>query len=464
MDDDDPKTSSVSNPAEAGGSDHERLAPANGRRRRGVIVLLVLATLIAGGLVAHQLDQPSVFAGPNSVVQRFAHRLGIGGTEKDTDADGLTDAQESNGWKTQTGRVFRTNPKKPDSDGDGLSDGVEAGELLTTAKFGRVHAGVSNPTNPDSDADGVGDTDEYLLDLNPLQRDTDDDGAADATELDCGSDPTLANPDGDGYGDATECARGSDPLAYDLDRAEAIAAFLGGATFGDWKWGATHTAHLNAAQLQAPEYLAGQVASDLMDVGAARELVTSIGEGDILDAVVNAIGLVPIAGGTAVAAKTVTTFARRGDRAQAAAAALTEHMSWPASLKKRILKRIFTGAAATLPKELLGGERTYVVYAGRTPTGAGSYVGITNNLAQRTAQHASAGREFIPEAIKGASGLTRGEARAVEEACIVKGGFRAAGGSLENSIHSMSPKQPYYEPAVTAGEALLKKGGGRCPV
>jgi len=55
----------------------------------------------------------------------------------DSDADGLSNAQELN--------VYQTNPAQPDSDGDGLSDGDEIG----------IH--FTNPNNADSDGDGVSD-------------------------------------------------------------------------------------------------------------------------------------------------------------------------------------------------------------------------------------------------------------------------------------------------------------------
>ena len=50
-------------------------------------------------------------------------------------------------------------------------------------------------------------------------------------------------------------------------------------------------------------------------------------------------------------------------------------------------------------------------------------------------------------------GVTRGEARAIEQALIVRNP------SCENRINSISPKQPYYQGAVDWGESLLQGHG-----
>ena len=51
---------------------------------------------------------------------------------QDSDKDGLPDVLETNGMITNKGTVIKTNPNKPDSDDDGLSDGYEMGEMCLT--------------------------------------------------------------------------------------------------------------------------------------------------------------------------------------------------------------------------------------------------------------------------------------------------------------------------------------------
>ena len=49
------------------------------------------------------------------------------GVPPDSDGDGIPDQVETSGWRTQGDAVYRTNPDRRDTDGDGLTDGDEAG-------------------------------------------------------------------------------------------------------------------------------------------------------------------------------------------------------------------------------------------------------------------------------------------------------------------------------------------------
>jgi hypothetical protein len=63
----------------------------------------------------------------------------------------------------------------------------------------------------------------------------------------------------------------------------------------------------------------------------------------------------------------------------------------------------------------------------------------------------------------GAVRLSRGEARAIEQACILRGGLASNGGGLQNKINSISPARPYHADAVAYGLAKLKEIGASCP-
>src|SRR5262249_48229056 len=89
------------------------------------------------------------------------------------DHDGLTNLEEF-----QAG----TDPRNPDTDGDGVLDGDE------------VHKYHTDPLNPDSDGDGLTDGDEIRLGTNPLNRDTDGDGIPDGVEIKLGLNPLVADP------------------------------------------------------------------------------------------------------------------------------------------------------------------------------------------------------------------------------------------------------------------------------
>ncbi|WP_304504116.1 Ig-like domain-containing protein [Corallococcus sp. EGB] len=106
----------------------------------------------------------------------------------DADNDGLTDAEEA---------LAGTDPHNPDTDGDGLSDGVE------------VHSGRTDPLDDDTDDDGI-------LDGN---EDANHDGITQDTE----TDPTLADSDRDGLTDGLELGltqpqgTGTDPAVFVAD-------------------------------------------------------------------------------------------------------------------------------------------------------------------------------------------------------------------------------------------------------
>ncbi|MEQ8762811.1 MAG: hypothetical protein RL885_02710 [Planctomycetota bacterium] len=149
----------------------------------------------------------------------------------DDDQDGLTNLEEFEGWDVavdETGygtdaltvRRVTSDPLRPDSDGDGLSDGEE-------------RAIRSDPRLADTDGDGLTDDEEWRRWLtNPNSVDTDGDARKeggppnpalfDGNEL-TGSrtSPTLADTDGDGRTDLEELDDPvRSPLIADLPRAE----------------------------------------------------------------------------------------------------------------------------------------------------------------------------------------------------------------------------------------------------
>jgi hypothetical protein len=88
--------------------------------------------------------------------------------------------------------------------------------------------------------------------------------------------------------------------------------------------------------------------------------------------------------------------------------------------------------------------------------GVTQYVGITNNLARRSAEHlASKGINIQPLM----QGLSRADARAVEQALIEIHGLSKNGGSLLNRINSISPTNPAYGSQLQRGYELLKSIG-----
>jgi thrombospondin type 3 repeat protein len=91
----------------------------------------------------------------------------------DSDGDGLTDAVEA---------ALGMDIGGADSDGDGLDDAWEVWHGLDPIWAGDYLA--------DLDGDGLGNDDEYVLGTLPQERDSDGDGFWDGLEVDRGSDPT----------------------------------------------------------------------------------------------------------------------------------------------------------------------------------------------------------------------------------------------------------------------------------
>jgi len=117
----------------------------------------------------------------------------------DDDMDGLMKKEE---------KLLGTDPKNPDTDGDGLKDGEEVTKYKT------------DPLKVDTDGDRLNDGDEVLkYKTDPLKADTDSDGLSDYAELITNkTDPLKADTDGDGLKDGEEVTKyKTDPLKADTD-------------------------------------------------------------------------------------------------------------------------------------------------------------------------------------------------------------------------------------------------------
>lgn len=165
---------------------------------------------------------------------------------KDSDCDGLSDQDEFS--VTYPGGQ-RTDPSNPDTDGDGILDGVEAGRMSSVAASCTSYAGDADPisrtnptqadsdadqipdgiedasrngrteptetdaTNPDTDMDGINDGVEDAnrngtkesTETDPRRRDTDADRISDGVEVSITrTNPLVADSDMDSCGDGVE--------------------------------------------------------------------------------------------------------------------------------------------------------------------------------------------------------------------------------------------------------------------
>jgi quercetin dioxygenase-like cupin family protein len=118
-------------------------------------------------------------------------------TPVDTDSDDLTDTEEAE---------VGSNPAVPDTDSDGLWDGLE------------VHQHNTDPLSRDTDGDGLNDLDETSNGTDGRNVDTDGDGLSDGQEVhETGSNPLRLDTDGDGLNDVQELAFGTSLTNPDSD-------------------------------------------------------------------------------------------------------------------------------------------------------------------------------------------------------------------------------------------------------
>ncbi|HEV8628419.1 MAG TPA: hypothetical protein VG034_28635 [Acidimicrobiia bacterium] len=105
-----------------------------------------------------------------------------------------------------------------------------------------------------------------------------------------------------------------------------------------------------------------------------------------------------------------------------------------------------------LPQALTVGRNAKTgvdVYVG-VRNGKPVYTGITNNIEGRAAQHGS--RFDLLDQLTSSS-VSRGEARAIEQAMIERNPL------FENAINSISPRHSWYQQAVDWGEQWLTGNG-----
>ncbi|MBI4535310.1 MAG: OmpA family protein [Ignavibacteriae bacterium] len=168
------------------------------------------------------------------------NRLGTDPKNPDTDGDGLNDGDEVKVHRTDPLKIdtdgdglsdgdevlrFRTNPLRVDTDGDGLSDGEEMsafrtdplkadtdGDGLSDSDEVRIYR--TDPNRVDTDGDGLSDLDEVrIYKTDPTREDTDGDGLSDGVEVKVyKTDPLRGDTDGDGINDEVEVKRGTSPI------------------------------------------------------------------------------------------------------------------------------------------------------------------------------------------------------------------------------------------------------------
>lgn len=324
-------------------------------------------------------------------------------TDTDSDRDGLSAAVEESGATTESGDTFVTDPSEADSDSDGLTDGEEAGALVTSGDTSPVYRGISDPGMKDTDNDGVGDGDEYFLGTDPRSEDTDGDGLLDDEELEFGSDPVVDNADEDAYSDEEERERGSAPMAYDQS---------------GWR---------------------ARVGTAMTILKVALSAADKLSGGGKLQAAAKAVDVAKAAG---IAAPLIWNALR--------------HWDWSEIEAGELRDGVFGNDMDELGEVLDGGQSDYVAYVARSPEGALAYVGITDDFERLTANH---GGLNVLTVVGGSEPMPLDQARAVAEAVIKGSQDGMDDNHLANARHVVDPANNLYAPAIRWGSEQLERTG-----
>lgn len=218
----------------------------------------------------------------------------------DLEGYGLLDYDEEHGYRDGFGNVHTTDPDLIDTDGDGLSDGYEAGDPVTeNGKTFRKQR--SDPTKADTDGDGLDDYLEDAIESDPFSADSDGDGLSDSLEWEIGTDLMSVDTDEDGHSDYEEYNDPDyDPLVYEerYGPMEMGREFLLGAVLGEW----------GADDHDNIYYLGGWIASGVVVLGDVRDIATTISRGDLVGTGLNLAALIPGYGDGAKVAVVVGKF------------------------------------------------------------------------------------------------------------------------------------------------------------
>ncbi|MFB6157335.1 MAG: helix-turn-helix domain-containing protein [Haloferacaceae archaeon] len=192
----------------------------------------------ATGTVA--LDVVVREAGASTPLDRQSLDVTVLHRDGDTDVDGLTSGREVS---------IGTDPRLPDTDGDGIADGSEVFTYGSSPAFAdsdndglpdgaEIERYGTDLLNPDTDGDGLSDARELEVGASPFSQDSDGDGLDDAVEVNTyGTNATAADTDGDGLDDGTELdTHRTNPMTVDTDGdglSDALEVFTHGTAPGD---------------------------------------------------------------------------------------------------------------------------------------------------------------------------------------------------------------------------------------
>ena len=195
-------------------------------------------------------------------------------------------------------------------------------------------------------------------------------------------------------------------------------------------------------------YASGEKFGETMGEKAARAFVMlgTVALGNTASGMAAALPKLPGAGQAAVVAETQLNI-----RFTAPALAQVESGAITA---EGVTIALAPNAVAMSSHEGGGGQTS--IYVSQNPQGQVQYVGLTNDIARRAAEHLRTSGFQIEELL---GGLSREDARAVEQALIEIHGLGKNSGTLLNRINSVARTNPKYAALLRRGMELLESIG-----
>lgn len=311
----------------------------------------------------------------------------FGDDGKDDDGDGLTNCQEIQGfYLPKSNRFVRTDPDNWDSDGDGISDGAETGELtqgvisaLSDKSIWIAKRPYSSPEKgyEDTDGDGILDPDEHRIATNAFSIDSDNDGLTDHEEIySYGTNPNDIDTDGDTAADnfeITHSDEGFDPNVFNykvdyLTKLLFLTEMGKGAIAGD------------IIDIDTTPELYGQIAGGFFVITDFRDFLANLFKGDWLGAGLSGAGLIPIIGDVTGASARIVKFVDKFPRKRYEVIQyLSKHFDDSNFLKKLLAKSADDlGAWALEP--FARGKKLEEVIGNKIKQGDGDIVGLYGNF------------------------------------------------------------------------------------